>query len=88
MQHFVRDDLGYLAGSPSIRPTRDQHVLEAVSQLSEDSPATCPSISGLQQAATIFTAGDYSKLWGDRTELEQQARHFGGIAQATCTQCF
>jgi hypothetical protein len=57
MQHFVRDDLCYLrclAQHPA------DFVINTYSRPSASylklHRATCPSISGLQQGATIFTA--------------------------------
>jgi hypothetical protein len=87
MQHFVHDDQGYmrwLAQHPNgfvintySRPSASYLKLHA---------ARCPSISRLQPRATTFTDGEYSKLCGDRTELEQRAQYLGGPA-GPCTNC-
>lgn len=89
MQHFVHDDPGYqrwLAQHPA-GFVINTHSRPSASYLKLHR-ATCPSISRLQRGATTFTHGDYSKLCGDRTELEREARRLGGAAQASCTQCF
>lgn len=87
MQHFVRDDPGYmhwLAQHP------DGFVLNTYSTPSASylklHRATCASISRLQRNATTFTRSEYSKLCGDRAELEQHAHHLGGTAER-CTNC-
>lgn len=87
MQHFVRDDVGYmrwLAQHPN------GFVINTYSSPSAAylklHRATCASISRLQRNATTFTCGEYSKLCGDRIELEQQAQRLGGTAQR-CTNC-
>jgi hypothetical protein len=87
MQHFARDDDGYL-GWLSRNP--DGFV---VNTYLPPSPAylrlhhaSCPTISHLQPSARTFTGGQYSKICGDRTELEEEARRLGGTAQP-CTHC-
>lgn len=87
MQHFMHDDPGYmrwLAQNP------DGHVINTYSRPSASylvlHRAICPSISQLQRNASTFTDGEYSKLCGARTELEQQAQRLGGVARP-CTNC-
>ncbi len=87
MQHFVHDDPGclrWLAQHPAAfvintysRPSAAYLKLHR---------ATCASITRLQANARTFTDGEYSKLCGDRAELEQQGRRLGGTAQP-CPQC-
>ncbi len=87
MQHFVRDDSGYmrwLAQHP------DGYVINTYSTPSASylklHRATCASISRLQANATTFTGGEYSKLCGDRAELQRYAQRLGGAAQP-CPNC-
>jgi hypothetical protein len=87
MQHFVRDDPGYMRWLAQ-HPTG--FVINTYSSPSAAylklHRATCASITRLQRNATTFTGGEYSKLCGDRIELEQHARRLGGTAQR-CTNC-
>jgi hypothetical protein len=48
--------------------------------------STCSTISRLQPGAKTFTDGQYSKICGDRDELEGHAHYLGGSAQA-CPLC-
>lgn len=87
MQHFVRDDDGYLdwlARNPDgfvvntyVRPSPAYFMLHH---------ANCLTINRLQPNAATFTGSEYSKLCGGRAELEQEARRLGGTAQP-CTHC-
>ena len=87
MKHFAHDDDGYLdwlSTNPHgfvintyVQPSRAYLRLHR---------ASCPSISRLQSSATTFTDGQYSKICGDRTKLEEHARRLGGTAQP-CTLC-
>jgi hypothetical protein len=87
MQHFVHDDIGYLRW---LSQNPGGFVINTYSQPPASylklHQATCASISRLQTNATTFTDSEYSKLCGDRAELEQQARRLGGTAQP-CRQC-
>jgi hypothetical protein len=87
MQHFVHNDSGYmrwLAQHP------DGFVINTYSRPSASylklHRAACASISRLQRNATTFTDGDYSKLCGERTELQRHAMRLGGTAEP-CTNC-
>jgi hypothetical protein len=87
VQHFVRDDPGYmrwLAQHP------DGFVINTYASPSAAylklHRASCFHISRLQRNATTFTGGEYSKLCGDRDELEQVAQRLGGTPQR-CTNC-
>jgi len=80
MLHFVHDDAGYLAwlsGHP------DGFVINTYSSPSPAylklHQATCSTISRLQPGAKTFTGGQYSKICGDRDELEAHA-HYGWIS--------
>jgi hypothetical protein len=87
MRHFVHDDSGYLGWLA-------QHTGGfVINTYARPSPAylklhraTCPTISRLQAGATTFTDGDYSKLCGERGELEEHARRLGVSAQR-CPIC-
>jgi hypothetical protein len=87
MQHFVDDDRGYLEWL-SAHP--DGFVLNTYTRPSASylrlHSAACRTISVLQPPGTTFTEGDYSKLCGGRSELEEHARRLGGPAQP-CTRC-
>jgi hypothetical protein len=87
MQHFVHDNVGclrWLAQLPG------GFVMNTYSRLSAAylklHLASCASISRLPLNAKTFTDGDYSKLCGERSELELQARHLGGTVQP-CPFC-
>ena len=87
MQHFVSDDPGYMRWL-SQHPNGyviNTYASPSAAYLKLHS-ATCPHISRLQRGATTFTCGEYSKLCGDRTELERHAHRLGGTAQR-CTNC-
>jgi hypothetical protein len=88
MQHFAHDDDGYLDWL-SRNPEGfviNTYVLPAPAYLRLHH-ASCPTISRLQPGARTFTDGQYSKICGHRTELEEYARQLGGTAQP-CTHCF
>jgi hypothetical protein len=87
MQHFVRDDPGYmrwLAQNPN-GFVINTYATPSASYLKLHR-ATCTSISRLQRNASTFTDGEYSKLCGGKAELEQHAHRLGGSAQP-CTNC-
>jgi hypothetical protein len=77
MQHFVHDDAGYLRWL-SQRPTG--LVVNTYSKPSLAYPklhhGPCAGINRY-----YFANGEYSKLCGDRSELEQHGRRLGGMAQ-------
>ncbi len=87
MVHFAHNDAGYLdwlSKHPDgfvintyVKPSSGYLRLHHVS---------CLSISRLQRGATTFTDGQYSKICGSRTELEEHARQLGGAAQP-CPLC-
>lgn len=86
MQRFVDDDRGYLAW---LAHHPDGFVINT-----ERSPtatylmlhrAGCGTINGRPARGTSFT-GDYTKLCGERGELEGFARQLGGQAQP-CMRC-
>jgi hypothetical protein len=84
--HFVDDDPGYLswvAGHP------EGYVVSAARRPSAAylmlHRATCKTITRLQPRARTFT-GPWSKLCGDRDELEAYARGLGGTTLA-CGHC-
>jgi hypothetical protein len=87
MQHFARDDDGYLdwlnrnpdgfVVNTYLRPSPAYFMLHR---------ASCRTISHLQPSAATFTEAQYSKLCGARTELEEEAQRLGGTAQP-CTHC-
>lgn len=86
VQHFVDDDPGYLGwlahhpGGFVLNTTRRPSAAYLMLHR-----ANCWTITRLQPRATTFT-GDYSKLCGDRGELETYARRLGGTPQA-CGHC-
>ena len=87
MLHFVHDDAGYLAwlsGHP------DGFVINTYSSPSPAylklHEATCSTISRLQPGPKTFTDGQYSKVCGDRDELEAHAHYLGRSARA-CPLC-
>lgn len=77
MQYFVDDDQGYLgwiATHPAgyvLNTTRSPSAAYLMLHR-----ANCWTISRLQPRAMTFT-GDYSKLCGNRGELEKHARTLG-----------
>jgi hypothetical protein len=88
MRHFRGDDDGYgdwLAQHP------DGFVINTYARPSPGylklHHATCPKISRLQAGAKTFTRGQYSKITGDKRELEDHARRLGGSADY-CPICF
>jgi hypothetical protein len=87
MQHFVRDDDSYLDW---LSRNPDGFVVNTYLPPSAAyirlHHASCSTISQLQAGATTFTGGQYSKICGGRTELEDEARRLGGTAQP-CTHC-
>jgi hypothetical protein len=87
MQHYVRNDAGYLSW---IARHPDGFVINTYAKPSRAylklHQATCTSISRLQLGARSFTEGEYSKLCGRRDELEKHARQLGGAAQP-CPLC-
>ena len=86
MRHFVDDDDGYaawLADHPDAfvintgrRPAAADLMLHR---------ASCGTISGMPARGSTFT-GEYSKVCGDREELEAFARQLGGQARP-CGVC-
>ena len=76
MLHFVHDHGGYLDGH-SGHP--DGFVINTYSSPSHAylklHQATCSTISRLQPGAKTFTGGRYSKVCGDRDELEGYAHY-------------
>ena len=87
MQHFAHDDHGY-ADWLSRHP--DGFVINTYMKPSPTylklHRATCAAIGRLQTRAKTFTDGQYSKLCGERRELEKHARRLGGSAQR-CPLC-
>jgi hypothetical protein len=87
MQHYVRDDTGYLTW---LTRNPNGFVINTYATPSRAylklHQAICPSISRLQLGARTFTDGEYSKLCGSRAELERHARSLGGTAQP-CPLC-
>jgi hypothetical protein len=87
MQHFAHDDDGYLDWT-SRNP--DDFVVNTYLPPSPTyfilHQASCPTIGRLLSSATTFTDGQYSKICGDRTELEEEARRLGGAAHP-CARC-
>lgn len=87
MMHFAHNDVGYrdwLVEHPGgyvintyLNPSPSYLKLHHVS---------CPSISRLQRGARTFTDGEYSKVCGERVELEVYARQLGGFAEP-CPLC-
>jgi hypothetical protein len=86
MQRFVDDDRGYL-------DWLDHHPDDFVINTGR-TPSTaymmlhragCGTITGKPARGTTFT-GDYTKVCGERKELEEFARHLGGHAQP-CGLC-
>jgi hypothetical protein len=86
VQHFVDDDPGYLGwlahhpGGFVLNTTRRPSAAYLLLHR-----ANCWTITRLQPRASTST-GDYSKLCGDRGELETYARRLGGTPQA-CGHC-
>jgi hypothetical protein len=87
MVHFAHNDAGYLDW---LSKHPDGFVINTYVKPSHGylrlHHASCPSISRLQQGATTFTDGQYSKICGGRAELEEHARQLGGAAQP-CPLC-
>lgn len=86
MRHFVDDDASYLswiadhAGSFVLNTTRSPSASYLMLHR-----ANCWTITRLQPTATTFT-GDYSKVCGERSELEAYAQTLGATASA-CGHC-
>lgn len=86
MQHYVHDYRGYLAwisGHPG------NFVINTYTRPSsaylKTSPCDMPD-DRLQPGARTFTDGQYSKLCGNRAELEEHAHRLGGTAPP-CPLC-
>jgi hypothetical protein len=87
MVHFAHHDAGYrdwLVKHPS------GYVINTYTNPSPSylklHHGSCRSISRLQRGARTFTDGDYSKVCGERAELEAYARQLGGSAEP-CPLC-
>jgi hypothetical protein len=83
MRHFVDDDPGYLNW---IATHPEGYVLNTTRSPSSGylmlHRTSCWTISRLQRKATTFT-GEYSKLCGNRDEIEDRVRSF----KATTPEC-
>jgi hypothetical protein len=86
MRQFVDDDSGYLSW---IADHADSYVVNTTRSPSASyfmlHRANCWTITRLQPRAKTFT-GDYSKVCGQRGELEAFARTLGATASA-CGHC-
>jgi hypothetical protein len=86
MHHFIDDDTGYLEW---INRHQSSYVLNTTRNPSAAylklHRATCWTINRLQPRASTFT-GEYSKVCGDRHELQDYARSLGRSVQA-CGHC-
>jgi hypothetical protein len=82
MQHFAHGDAGYL-GWLSQHPggfVINTYAKPSAAYLKLHR-ASCSTISRLQPRARTFTDGEYSKLCGERSELEEYASRLGASAQ-------
>lgn len=89
MLHFIHDDAGYRSWLPPASGWfRDKYVFKSATWLSEASPGDLlwSTISRLLPGAKTSTDGQYSKICGDRDELEAHAHYLGGSPQA-CPLC-
>jgi hypothetical protein len=85
--HFVDDDAGYQAWTAGHSPCFVINTYRAPSAAYlKLHRASCKTITGEPARGLTFTGGDYSKVCGDRDDLETFARSLGGHADP-CGLC-